>query len=126
MSFVNSIAISGFNFRNTHGQGADSMAISGLRFETPWLWVGNCCPPRQEQVEKTVLSLCMASISSGEAFFPVWVSGCRLSAVTITSSLMGVCGLSHERVHMREHLCEVWGLKTLQNWGYGKFNACIG
>jgi len=20
----------------------------------------------------------------------------------------------------------VWGLKTQQNWGYGKFNSCIG
>ena len=26
----------------------------------------------------------------------------------------------------KEHLCEVWGLQSQQNWGYGKFNACIG
>ena len=36
--------------------------------------------------------------SDGEAFIPVWASGCRLSTVTIASSLMGGCGLSHERV----------------------------
>ena len=63
-----------------------------------WLWLGHCCPPVHEQVEKTVLLPCMAPISNGEAFIPVWASGCRLSAVTIASSLMGGCGLSHERV----------------------------
>jgi len=39
-----------------------------------------------------------APISDGEAFIPVWASGCRLSAVTSASSLMGGCGLSHEHV----------------------------
>ena len=61
-----------------------------------WLWVGHCCPPMRERVKTTVLSLCTAPISSGEAFFPVWVSGCQLSTVTIASSLMGESG--HERV----------------------------
>jgi len=51
-----------------------------------------------EWVEKTVLSPCTAPISGGEAFIPVWASSCRLSAMTIASSLMGGCGLSHERV----------------------------
>jgi len=41
---------------------------------------------------------CTAPISDGEAFIPVWASSCRLSAVTIASSLTGGCGLSHERV----------------------------
>jgi len=49
-------------------------------------------------VEKTVLLPCMAPISSGEAFIPVWASVYQLSAVTIASSLMVGCGLSHERV----------------------------
>ena len=70
-----------------HLKGADSMAVSGLRFENAL--VGS---------EKTVLLPCTAPISDGEAFIPVWASGCRLSAVTIASSLMGGCGLSHERV----------------------------
>jgi len=70
----------------------------GFALETPWLWVDHCCPPMHKRVEKTVLLLCMAPISSGEAFFPVWVSSCWLSAMTIASSLIGGCGLSHERV----------------------------
>ena len=51
-----------------------------------------------EQVEETVLSPCRAPISSKEAFIPVWESGCQLSAMIIASTLMGGCGLSHERV----------------------------
>ena len=40
-----------------------------------WLWVGHCCPPMHEWVEKTVLLPCMAPISSGEAcIIPVWAS----------------------------------------------------
>ena len=35
---------------------------------------------------------------AGKSFFPVWVSGCWLSVVTIARSLMGGCGLSHEHV----------------------------
>jgi len=60
--------------------------------------VGHCCPPMHKRVEKTVLLPCTAPISNGKAFIPVWASSCRLSAVTIASSLIGGCGLSHERV----------------------------
>ena len=64
-------------------------------------------------VEKTVLSPCTMPISGEEALFPVWASGCRLREVTIASSLMGGCGLSHKGV---EDGCkgtrEVSGLKT--------------
>ena len=80
-----------------------------------------------KRVEKTVLLPCTAPISDGEAFIPDWASGCRLSAVTIASSLMGGCGLSHERVEDGcRSTCVELGLKTQQNWGYGKFNSCIG
>ena len=51
-----------------------------------------------ERVEKTVLLPCTVPISGGEAFTPVWASSCQLSAVTIASSLMGGCGLSHKRI----------------------------
>ena len=63
-----------------------------------WLWVGHCSPPMHEQVEKTVLSPCTVPISGGEAFIPVWASGCQLIAVTIASTLMSECGLSHKHV----------------------------
>jgi len=56
-----------------------------------------------KRVEKTVLLPCTVPISDGEAFIPVWASGCRLSAVTIVSSLRGGCGLSHECV---KHGCK--------------------
>jgi len=80
-------------------KGADSMAVSGFHFEMLWLALsGPLLSLYAQTVEKTVLLPCMAPISDGEAFIPVWVSGCRLSAVTITSSLMGGCGLSHKRV----------------------------
>ena len=66
-------------------------------------------------------------ISDREAFFLVLASSCRLSAVTIASLLMGGCGLSHECVEDGcKSTCEVWGLKTRQNWGSGKFNSFIG
>ena len=51
-----------------------------------------------KRVEKSVLLLCTVPIFDGEAFIPVWASGCQLSAMTIASSLMGGCGLSHEHV----------------------------
>jgi len=64
----------------------------------PWLTLSG---PLQfscaQWVDKTVLSPCMAPISSGEAFFPVWASTCQLNAVTIASSLKGGCSLSHKR-----------------------------
>ena len=75
---------------------ANSMAISGLRFGNAL--VGSEWATAFLRVEKTVLLPCMAPISSGKAFIPVWASICWLSAVTIASSLMGGCGLSHERV----------------------------
>ena len=59
-------------------------------------------------VEKTVLLACMAPISDGEAFIPVWASGCQLSAVTLASSLMGGCGLSHKCV---EDGCKSTGME---------------
>jgi len=31
-------------------------------------------------------------------FFPVWLNGYQLRAVTMANSLMGGCGLSHERI----------------------------
>jgi len=57
--------------------------------ETLWLALG-------ATAEKIVLSPCTAPISGGEAFIPVWASGCRLSAMTIASLLMGGCGLSQK------------------------------
>ena len=48
--------------------------------------------------KKIVLSPCTAPISGGEAFIPVWASGCRLSAMTIAYLLMGGCSLSHKHV----------------------------
>ena len=80
-----------------HPKGADSMAVSGLRIENALVgseWAMHCCPPMHKRVEKTVLLPCTAPISDGEAFIPV----CRLSAMTIASSLMGGCGLSHEHL----------------------------
>ena len=75
-----------------------------------------------------VLSPCTVPISGGEAFIPVWASGCQLSAMTVASLVMGGCGLSHKRVGdgcKSTSLCGVWGLKTWQNSGYGMFNSCI-
>jgi len=78
-----------------------------------------------EQLEKTCLAGCPFPV--GELFL-VWVSGCRLSAVTIASLLMGGCGLSHKCVEggCKSTCVKFGGLTTQQNWGYGKFNACIG
>jgi len=39
--------------------------------------------------EKTVLRPCTVPISGGEAFIPVWASGCQLSAMTVASLVMG-------------------------------------
>ena len=71
----------------------------GSTLEMPWLTLtGPQLSSCAQHVEKTVLSPCMAPISSGEAFILVWVSSCQLSAMTIPSSLMVGCGLSHESV----------------------------
>jgi len=117
------------------------MAVSGLRFEnalvesewatavllgTNGLRKQSSCPAR--------LPFPTAPISDGEAFIPLWRVGERSfyptlgeRAVTIVNSLMGGCGLSHERVEMAVRaLVWILGLKTRQNWGYGKFNSRIG
>jgi len=76
------------------------MAVSGLHFGNALVgseWA-TAVAPMHKRVEKTVLLPCTAPISGGKAFIPVWASGFQLSAVTITSTLMGGCGLSHERV----------------------------
>jgi len=83
-----------------HLKGADSMAVSGLRFEnalvgSKWATAVLLCT---NGLSKTVLLPCTAPISDREAFIPVWASGFQLSAVTIASLLMGGCGLSHEHV----------------------------
>ena len=90
----------------------------GSALEMPWLALGG--PLLYEQVEKAVLLPCTAPISVREDFFPVWVSSCQLSAMTIASSIMGGCGLSHEHVEDGcKSTCEVWvwGLKTLYRTG---------
>jgi len=79
-----------------HPSSADSMAVFGLHLEnalvdSEWATAVLLCT-------KPVLLPCTAPISDGEAFIAVWASGCRLSAMTIASSLMGGCGLSHEHV----------------------------
>ena len=84
-----------------HLKGADSMAISGLSFINTLVgsgWATAVRPPIHEWVKKTVLSPCTAPISSGEAFFPVWVSGYWQSAMTTMGSLMGGCALSQKCV----------------------------
>jgi len=78
-----------------HLKGADNMAVSGLGFEnalvgSEWATAVLLCTNR--------LRNRTAPISDGEAFIPVWVSSCQLSAVTIASSLMGGCGFSHKHV----------------------------
>ena len=47
--------------------------------------------------------------------------------MTVASSLMGRCGLSHEHVEdgCKSTCVKFGGLKTRQNWGYGKFNSCV-
>ena len=80
----------------------------GSALEMPAL-SGHYCPPMYKRIEKAVLLPCTASISGGEAFIPVWASGCRLSAMTIASYLMDGCGLSHECVRMAVRAL-VWSL----------------
>ena len=68
--------------------------------QTAWLSLGSALkmPPMHKRVEITILLPRTVPISDGEAFIPVWASGCRLSTMFIASSLMGGCGLSHKRV----------------------------
>jgi len=73
-------------------KGADSMAISGFCFEnalvsSEWATAVLVCTNRLRKQ----FSPCTVPISDGEAFIPVWVSGCRLSAMSIASSLMDGC-----------------------------------
>jgi len=68
-----------------------------LLWKTPWLALSGPLLSSYA-LRKTVLSPCMAPISGGEAVIPVWASVCQPSAMTIGSSLMGRCGLSHEHV----------------------------
>ena len=71
----------------------------GSALEMPWLALsGPLLSSYALWVEKTVFLPCTAPISGGKAFIPVWVSICWLSAMTITSSLMGGCDLSRECV----------------------------
>ena len=104
-----------------HPKGADSMAVSGLCFEntlvgSEWATAVLLC----KNGLKNSLLPCTAPISNGEAFIPVWASSCRLSAVTIPSSLMGGCGLSYKCV---EDGCKStcvefggWNLTELRIW----------
>ena len=76
-----------------HPKGADSMAVSGLRFENALVgseWA-------------TAVLLCTIGLRKQSSYparrpFPVWANLCRLSAVTIASLLMGGSGLSHDCV----------------------------
>ena len=76
-----------------HLKGADSMAVSGLRFENTLVsseWA-------------TAVLLCTIGLRKQSSYpawrpFPVWASVCWLSAVTIASLLMGGSGLSHDCV----------------------------
>jgi len=86
-----------------HPKGVDSMAVSGLHFENTQVgseWA-------------TAIFLCTNGLRKHSSCparrpFPVGVSGCRLSTVSIATSLMGGCGLSHECV---EDGCKlVWSL----------------
>ena len=81
--------------------GADSMAISGHSFRNTLVGSGWA----------TAFLLCMNGLRKQSScpvwhpfptekhlIIPVWACSCRLSAVTIASSLMGECGLSHKCV----------------------------
>ena len=103
-----------------HPKGAGSAAVSGLVGSG---WAAAVLLRMHEPVEKTVLSLCTV----GKLFFQVErvVVGREPCYHKLVN---GRCGLSHEtcRGWLQEHLCEVWGLKTGQNWGHGMLNSCIG
>ena len=70
----------------------------GSALKTPWLALDGLILSYAQRAEKTVLSLCWTPIPDSEAFFPVWSSSCWPGAVTISSSLMVGCDLSHECV----------------------------
>ena len=107
------------------------MAISGFKFvkHLGWHWVGHFCPPICTNGLKKHSSCLVGPYSCSEAFFPVWTSSCQPRAVTIASLLMGGCSLRHEHVEDGcKSTCVILAAETLtelQNWGYGKFNACM-
>ena len=107
-----------------HPKGADNMAVSGLslRKDLDWLWVGHFCPPMHKQ---GVLSPCTASIPDREAFFHSLDKHLLAKSRDYCKLINGWVWFESQtcRGWLQEHLCEVWRLKTLQNWGYG---ACIG
>ena len=76
-----------------HPKGADSMVVSGLRFRNTLVGSGWATAVG---LRKQSSHLVWCPFLAGKLFRPVWVSGCQLSAVTIASSLISGCGLSHE------------------------------
>ena len=102
-------------------KGADCMAISGLSFRNTLVgswWATSLLLCKDEVKKKQSSRLARhPSLELGEATFPAWVSSFQPKAVTIASSLMGGCGLSHECVEdgCIGHLCDVWGKKTQQS-----------
>ena len=79
-----------------HLKGADSMVVSGLRFENAF--VGSEWATAVLLCTNGLRNSPLALHGAREAFISVWASGCRLSAMIIASSLMGGCGLNHEHV----------------------------
>ena len=80
-----------------HPKGADNMAVSGLSLRKTLIgsgWVTSVllCTNRQSS------HLARHQFLTGRLFSTVWTSSCWLRAVTIASSLMGGCGLSHKHV----------------------------
>jgi len=99
MSFVDSIAISGFSFRNTHGQGADSMAISAFSFRNASVGSGWA----------TAVLLCMNWLRNQSShlarrpflvgkFFPSLEEWLLAECRNYCKLINGGCGLSHRCV----------------------------
>ena len=89
--------IGGRGWVHPKGPGADSMAVSEFRFRNAlvgpvWATAVLLCT---NELRKQSSCPARHTFSGGEAFIPVWVSGCWLSAMTTASSLMGGCGLRH-------------------------------
>ena len=76
---------------------ANNMSVPGLIFETPWLALGGFFCPSLLGINGLRKQF-SHFVGPSEAFFPVWMSGCRGRAVIIASLLMGGCGLSHKQV----------------------------
>ena len=98
-------------------KGADRMAVSGLYFENSLVgskWA-------------TAVLLCTNGLrkqSSCPARRP-FPTGKHLSQ--FGRAVAGWVWFESQmcRGWLQEHLCGVLGLKTRQNWGYGKFNSCL-